>query len=34
VEAAAALEMEETMIPETCPWMAAQVLDTDFWPDA
>jgi hypothetical protein len=34
VEAAAALEMEEAMISESCPWMAAQVLDTDFWPDA
>ena len=34
VEAAAALEMEEATLPETCPWMAAQVLDADFWPDA
>ncbi len=21
------------MFPETCPWTAEQVLDTDFWPD-
>ena len=34
VEAAAALEMEEDAIPETCPWQAAQVLDADFWPAA
>jgi hypothetical protein len=34
VEAAAALEMEEATIPETCPWMAAQVLEADFWPGA
>jgi hypothetical protein len=20
--------------PDTCPWTAEQVLDTDFWPDA
>jgi hypothetical protein len=20
--------------PEACPWTAAQVLDTDFWPEA
>ena len=34
VEAAAALEMEEAAIPETCPWLATWVLDADFWPDA
>jgi hypothetical protein len=34
VEAAAALELEETTIPETCPWLAAQVLNADFWTDA
>jgi hypothetical protein len=34
VEAAAALEMEETTIPEACPWLAAQVLHAAFWPDA
>ena len=34
VEAAAALEMEEATLPETCPWLAAQVLNADFWPDA
>jgi hypothetical protein len=34
VEAAAALEMEEATIPETCPWLATRVLDADFWPDA
>jgi hypothetical protein len=34
VEAAAALEMEEATLPETCPWLATQVLDGDFWPDA
>jgi hypothetical protein len=34
VEAAAALEMEDATIPETCPWMATQVLDADFWSEA
>jgi hypothetical protein len=34
VEAAAALEMEDATIPETCPWTAAQVLGADFWPEA
>ena len=34
VEAAAALEMEEATIPEPSPWLASQVLDADFWPDA
>ena len=34
VEAAAALEMEDATIPETCPWTATQVLDADFWPKA
>jgi hypothetical protein len=34
VEAAAALELEEDTVPETCPWTPTQVLDTDFWPDA
>jgi Domain of unknown function DUF29 len=33
-EAAAALEMEEAVIPETCPWLATRVLDADFWPAA
>jgi hypothetical protein len=34
VEAAAALELEDATIPETCPWTAPQVLDADFWPAA
>ena len=34
VEAAAALEMEDTRMPETCPWRATQVLDANFWPEA
>ena len=34
VEAAAALEMEDATMPETCPWRAAQVLDANFWPEA
>jgi hypothetical protein len=32
VDAAAAIELEEAIVPETCPWTAAQVLDVDFWP--
>ena len=34
VEAAAALEMEDARMPETCPWRATQVLDANFWPEA
>jgi len=34
IEAAGDLALDETALPETCPWTAAQVLDTDFWPEA
>ncbi|HEY5871393.1 MAG TPA: DUF29 domain-containing protein [Candidatus Tectomicrobia bacterium] len=34
VDATAALEMEETMMPEACPWTVVQVLDPSFWPNA
>jgi uncharacterized protein DUF29 len=34
VEAAAALEMEDARMPETCPWRAVQVFDANFWPEA
>lgn len=34
VEAAVALDIEEAMVPETCPWEVTQVLATDFWPEA
>jgi hypothetical protein len=34
VEAAAALEIEDATMPETCPWKAVQVLDANFWPEA
>lgn len=33
VEAAAALEVEEDTLPPTCPWIPAQVMDVDFWPE-
>jgi hypothetical protein len=33
LEAAAALEIDEDTVPETCPWTPKQVLDEDFWPD-
>lgn len=32
VEAAVALDIEEALVPATCPWGAGQVLDADFWP--
>jgi hypothetical protein len=32
LEAAAALELDEDTVPETCPWTPKQVLDADFWP--
>jgi hypothetical protein len=25
--------LEESVLPESCPWTAEQVLDDDFWPD-
>jgi hypothetical protein len=34
VQAAAALDIEESTVPETCPWMPEQVQDVDFWPEA
>jgi hypothetical protein len=33
LEAAQALELEETLIPASCPWNAAKVLEADFWPE-
>jgi Domain of unknown function DUF29 len=29
-----AMERPLTDFPEACPWLIAQVLDEDFWPDA
>jgi hypothetical protein len=34
IEAAGDLDLDETALPAACPWTAAQVLDTDFWPEA
>jgi hypothetical protein len=31
-EAATALDVEEAIVPETCPWTSEQILDEDFWP--
>ena len=29
------MEMEyRVILPQTCPWSIAQLLDDDFWPDA
>jgi Domain of unknown function DUF29 len=25
--------LDESVLPESCPWTAGQVLDDDFWPD-
>lgn len=33
VEAAIALDVDEAIVPEVCPWTAEQVLDGDFWPE-
>ena len=33
VQAAAALDIEEAEIPESCPWTSEQALDANFWPD-
>jgi|RhiMetdeSRZDD1v2_1073273.scaffolds.fasta_scaffold123394_6 Domain of unknown function DUF29 len=33
-EAATALDVEERVVPLTCPWTPEQVLDADFWPEA
>ena len=33
LQALAALQVDDAQIPAVCPWHAAQVLDTDFWPD-
>ena len=32
LEAAQALDIEEALVPEPCPWDHAQVLAADFWP--
>jgi hypothetical protein len=34
LEAAAALEIDEGIVPETFPWDDQPVLDPNFWPDA
>ena len=34
VQAAAALDIEEIIVPETCPWTPEQVQDANFWPEA
>jgi hypothetical protein len=31
--AAAALDLDEDTVPETCSWTPEQVLAADFWPD-
>ena len=33
IEAAGDLALDETALPETCPWTPEQVLDDTFWPD-
>ena len=33
LEAAAALEIDEGTVPETCPWTPDEVLAADFWPE-
>ena len=33
LEAAAALDLDEATIPETCPWTPDEVLKADFWPE-
>ena len=33
LEAAAALDLDEDTIPETCPWTPDEVLKADFWPE-
>lgn len=33
LQAAMALGIDETTVPETCPWTPAQALDADFWPE-
>jgi len=33
VEAAQALEMDEAVVPDACPWPDTHVLNPDFWPD-
>ena len=33
LEAAQALEMDENLVPEPCPWEHEKVLAADFWPD-
>ena len=32
VQAAAGLDLEEAMVPVSCPWAVSQILDADFWP--
>jgi hypothetical protein len=34
LETAAALEIEESVIPEASAWQPRQILDADFWPEA
>jgi hypothetical protein len=34
LQATAALQVFETLMPETCPWEPEQVFNPDFWPDA
>jgi hypothetical protein len=34
LDVAAALEIDEGMVPESCPWHHEQVLDANFWPDS
>jgi hypothetical protein len=34
LEATQALELEESLVPESCPWDEKQVLAADFWPGA
>jgi len=33
LEAAAAFDIEEVIIPETCPWKPEQVRNMDYWPE-
>ncbi len=34
IQALRETRLAESVLPESCPWTVAQVLDDDFWPDA